>query len=68
MATRNKLTITVTTARRSQSIFWRTTGQEGAVNVGRTQGQLLNVPLSDMASSDAYWNGIVTAVLADIPA
>lgn len=68
MATPSKITIRVTTARRSQNIYWSTTGVEGSVNVGQTKGQILNVPLTDMSSSDAYWNGIVTLVLAHIPA
>ena len=68
MASSNKITIRVTTARRTQNIYWTTTGVEGSVNVGQTHGQLLNVPLTDMSSSDAYWNGIVTLVLAQIPA
>jgi hypothetical protein len=68
MASSNKITIRVTTARRHQNIYWSTTGVEGSVNVGQTSGQLLNQPLTDMSSSDAYWNGIVTAVLAEIPA
>lgn len=63
MATSNKLTIRVQTARRTQSIFWTSTGQEGGVNLSQTSGQLLGVPLSDMSSSDAYWDGIVTLVL-----
>lgn len=68
MATSNKITIRVTTARRTQSIFWTSVGQEGAVNMSRTSGQLIAVPLSDMTSSDAYWNGILALVLPEIPA
>jgi len=68
MASSNKLTIRVTTARRTQNIYWTSTGVEGAVNVGQTKGQLLGVPLTAMTSSDAYWNGIVDLVLAQIPA
>jgi hypothetical protein len=68
MASSNKITIRVTTARRTQSIFWASVGVEGSVNMSRTSGQILNVPLSDLSSSDAYWNGIVTLVLAQIPA
>jgi hypothetical protein len=68
MATKNKITITVTTARRTQSIFWTSVGQEGAVNLSQTSGELLNVPLSDMSSSDAYWNGILALVQPHIVA
>ncbi len=68
MASSNKITIRVTTARRTQSIFWTSVGVEGSVNMSQTSGQILNVPLSDLSSSDAYWNGIVTLVLAQIPA
>lgn len=68
MASSNKITIRVTTARRTQSIFWTSVGVEGSVNMSRTSGQILNVPLSDLSSSDAYWNGILTLVLAEIPA
>ena len=68
MASSNKITIRVTTARRTQSIFWTSVGVEGSVNMSRTSGQILNVPLSDLSSSDAYWNGILTLVLAQSPA
>ena len=68
MSGSNKLTIRVTTARRTQNIFWNTSGVEGAVNVGQTAGQLLSVPLSDMSDSDAYWNGVLNLVLPHIVA
>lgn len=68
MAKTNKLTVRVTTARRTQNLFWATTGVEGLVPVNLTQGQILGIPLTDMSSSDAYWNAILTKVLADIPA
>ena len=68
MATKNKITISVTTARRTQSIFWTSVGQEGDVNLSRTSGELLGVPLTDMSSSDAYWNGILALVLPQIVA
>ena len=68
MASSNKITIRVTTARRTMNVYWTSTGVEGAVNVGQTKGQLLGIPLTAMTSSDTYWNGIVTAVLAEIPA
>jgi hypothetical protein len=68
MATKNKIIITVSTARRTQSIFWRSVGQEGDVNLSMTSGELLGVPLSDMSSSDAYWNGVLALVLPKIVA
>lgn len=68
MASSNKITIRVTTARRTQSIFWTSVGVEGSVNLSQTSGQILNVPLSDMSSSDAYWNGVLALVLPQIPA
>jgi hypothetical protein len=68
MASSNKITIRVTTARRTQSISWSSVGQEGTVNMSQTSGTLNNVPLSDMSSSDAYWNGILALVLPEIPA
>lgn len=68
MASSNKITIRVTTARRTQSIFWTSVGQEGGVNMSQTKGQLLNVPLSDMSDSDSYWNGILNLVLPHISA
>lgn len=68
MATSNKITIRVTTARRTQSIFWTSVGQEGGVNLSQTSGQLLGVPLTDMSSSDAYWHGIVALVEAELTA
>jgi hypothetical protein len=68
MARANKITIRVETARRSQTIFWTSTGVEGDVVLNQTSGELLNVPLSTMTSSDAYWNAILTLVLAQIPA
>ena len=66
MATKNKITISVTTARRTQNIYWTSVGQEGDVNLSQTTGQLLGVPLSDMSSSDAYWNSIVALVLPEL--
>lgn len=68
MASSNKITIRVTTARRTQTISWSSTGQEGSVNLSQTSGELHNVPLTDMSGSDAYWNGIVALVLPEIPA
>jgi hypothetical protein len=68
MAGSNKMTIYVETGRREQSIRWRSVGVEGRINMSMTNGQLLNAPLSDMSSSDAYWNGILALVLSQIPA
>jgi hypothetical protein len=68
MATKNKITISVTTARRTQTIYWTSVGQEGEVNLSQTTGQLSGIPLSDMSSSDAYWSSILTLVLPEIPA
>ena len=68
MAKANKLTIRVTTARRTQNNYWSSTGVEGGVNLSQTSGELLGIPLSDMSNSDSYWNAILTLVLPDIPA
>ena len=68
VAQTNKLTIRVTTARRTQSLYWASVGVEGLVPVNLTSGQLLGVPLSNRGSSDEYWNAILTKVLAEIPA
>lgn len=68
MAQTNKLTVRVTTARRTQNLYWASTGVEGLVPVNLTSGQLLSIPLSNMGSSDEYWNAILTKVLAEIPA
>lgn len=66
MASDNKITIRVSTARRTQSIRWSSTGQEGNVNMSQTTGQLTDVPFGDMSDSDAYWKGILTLVQAAI--
>jgi hypothetical protein len=68
MAGSNKITIRVTTGRRTQSITWRSVGVEGRVNMSQTNGQLIDVPIGDTSSSDAYWNGVLALVLPNIPA
>ena len=66
MSAINKMTIRVSTGRRSQSITWRTTGIEGRVNMGTVNGQLLDIPLSNLTTAGLYWTGIVGLVLPEL--
>lgn len=68
MAKTNKITIRVTPARRTETISWSGSGAFGSLNLSTVAGELVNQPLTSETTAHGYWNQILTAVLAQIPA
>lgn len=67
MARGNRITITVTPSRTSQSVTVRTSGYFGSTPVNQTSLDLPNQTLVAASTSDAYWAAILAQVSPLIP-
>lgn len=66
MARANKITITITEARRSATISWRATGSSGSLILSQESGSLPNGTLPPGTSVKAYWADVLNQVLPNL--